>query len=105
MSCTLRMEVCGMYQTYGISKELVERVKLKMKSPAMKERVKLILEDVSKEDLQNRVKVRKLVGSVAKVLGEKLTEQQTENIVHFVVAQKIDPKNTFHLIRLWSMFR
>ncbi|MGV2788404.1 serine/threonine protein kinase, partial [Clostridium perfringens] len=25
--------------------------------------------------------------------------------VQFVLAQRIDPNNTFHLIKLWGMFR
>jgi hypothetical protein len=30
---------------------------------------------------------------------------QEEQIVAFVLAQKIDPNNTFHLLKLWGMFR
>jgi len=93
------------YEKYGISTELVERVKLKMKDPAAKERVKTVLQNVSKSDLQNKAKVKKLLALTSKALGEKLTDQQTENIVKFVLAQKIDPNNTFHLIKLWGMFR
>lgn len=93
------------YQSYGIDREFVERVKLKMKNPQLKERVKAILDGVTKADLQNRGKVTKLLGQVSRVLGEKLTERQSDQIVSFVIAQKIDPSNTFHLIKLWSMFR
>ncbi|REJ16600.1 MAG: serine/threonine protein kinase, partial [Paenibacillaceae bacterium] len=28
-----------------------------------------------------------------------------ERIIAFVIAQRIDPNNTLHLLRLWSMFR
>ncbi|MBE0343453.1 serine/threonine protein kinase, partial [Paenibacillus sp. 28ISP30-2] len=28
-----------------------------------------------------------------------------EQLTAFVLAQKIDPSNTFHLIKLWGMFR
>ncbi len=93
------------YQKYGIPSELVQRVKLKMKNPSTKEKIKQLVDGVSKYDLQDRVKVRKLVGQAARYLHEKLTDQQVENIVSFVIAQKIDPNNTFHLIKLWSMFR
>jgi hypothetical protein len=45
------------------------------------------------------------LGKIAKVLGEKLTERMADNIITFVIAQKIDPNNTFHLIKLWGIFR
>ena len=93
------------YQKYGISSELVYRIKLKMKNPVVKDRVKQIVDGVTKYDLQDRVRVRKLVNQLAKTLNESLTNQQTDNIVDFVLAQKIDPSNTFHLIKLWGMFR
>ncbi len=93
------------YQQYGISKELVERVKKKMKIPANKERVSAILDGVTKQDLQNRAKISKKLNAVCKALGENPSEQQKESIVHFVIEQKIDPNNTFHLIKLWGMFR
>jgi uncharacterized protein YpuA (DUF1002 family) len=93
------------YENYGISREMVERVKLKMKNPVVKEQVKSILHGVTKYDLQNRATVRRLLGQLAAVLGERLTERQAEQIVQFVIDQKIDPNNTFHLLRLWGMFR
>jgi len=93
------------YARYGLDPALVERVKLKLKNKDTKEKVKAILDGVTKEDLQNRPKVNKLVGQVSKVLGENLTSEQTKNVVDFVIAQKIDPNNTFHLLKLWGMFR
>ena len=93
------------YTKYGFDPAQVERIKLKMKNPQIKERVKMILQGVTKYDLQDRVKVRRFVGMLTKALGEKVTEQQTEHLVQFVISQKIDPNNTFHLIKLWSMFR
>jgi hypothetical protein len=99
-------EVRGMgYSKFGFDPAQVERIKQKMKNPDTKERVKMILQGVTKYDLQDRVKVRRFVGMLTKVLGEKLTEPQTENLVNFVISQKIDPNNTFHLIKLWTMFR
>lgn len=93
------------YVKYGISADLVERVKRKMKSPALKEQMKKLLNGVNKSDLQDRAKVRKLVKQAGSLLGEKLTGTQEEQIVAFVLAQRIDPQNTFHLIKLWGMFR
>ncbi|WP_341804981.1 stage VI sporulation protein F [Paenibacillus turpanensis] len=93
------------YEKYGISPELVERIKKKMKDPAASQQVKDVLLNLSKSDLQDRAKVKKLAGRVSKILGEKLGESQMEAIIRFVVAQKIDPNNTFHLIKLWGMFR
>lgn len=90
---------------YGIEPQLVEQVKMKLKQPANKERVKLILQGVTKADLQNKLTVRKLIGDISRAIGVKLSERQTENVIAFVIAQKIDPNNTFHLIKLWGMFR
>lgn len=93
------------YQNYGIRPQLVERVKLKLKNPVVKDKIRQLLGSVTKYDLQDRAKVRKLVKSAAVVLQEKLTDVQEEQIVAFVLAQKIDPNNTFHLLKLWGMFR
>ena len=93
------------YTKYGISSQFVERVKTKMKNPLMKDRIKKLLEGVTKQDLQDRAVVRRLVRKAALTLNETLTETQEDQIVKFVIAQKIDPNNTFHLIKLWGMFR
>lgn len=93
------------YQQYGIEPQLVERVKRKLKHPEYKERAKVVLHGVTKADLQDRVKVKKLTAQMSKAIGEPLTDQQAERIVQFVIAQKIDPNNTFHLLKLWGMFR
>ncbi|MDR0271079.1 stage VI sporulation protein F [Paenibacillus sp.] len=93
------------YQQYGISPTLVARVKQKMKNKATKERISGMLEGVSKFDLQDTAKVQRLVKSSASVLKENLSQAEEQQIVRFVVAQKIDPNNTFHLIKLWGMFR
>lgn len=93
------------YENYGIDRTLVERVKLKMKNPEVKERVKMVLHDISKEDLQDRGKVKRLLGQSARVLGENISENMVDNITNFVVAQKINPNNTFHLIKLYGMIR
>ncbi|OBZ14519.1 serine/threonine protein kinase [Bacillus sp. FJAT-27264] len=93
------------YQQYGISPQLVDRIKVKMKNKAVKERIKTMITGVSKKELQETATVRKLVRNSSAVLNEKLTSAQEEQIVKFVIAQKIDPNNTFHLIRLWGMFR
>lgn len=93
------------YQQFGISPALVDRIKLKMKNPAVKERVKNMINGISKQELQDTAVVRRLVRNASAVMNEKLTSSQEEQIVKFVIAQKIDPGNTFHLIRLWGMFR
>ncbi|GJM68805.1 hypothetical protein HMSSN036_10210 [Paenibacillus macerans] len=93
------------YHQYGISPQLVERVKLKMKNPAIKDRIKQMVDGLTRADLQDRPKVRRLVRTAASVLGERLSGTQEEQIVQFVIDQKIDPRNTLHLLRLWGMFR
>jgi uncharacterized protein YpuA (DUF1002 family) len=93
------------WQKFGIKPEFVERVKVKMKNPATKERIKGLLDGVTKYDLQDRTKVRRWVKTFAKILNEPLTESQEDQMVNFVISQKIDPSNTLHLIKLWTMFR
>ncbi|MDP4096808.1 stage VI sporulation protein F [Paenibacillus sp. P96] len=93
------------YQQYGIHPQLVERVKLKMKNPAVKDRIKKLMEGVTKADLQNKAVVQRLVKSSAVILQEKLSPAQEQQLVTFVIGQRIDPKNTLHLIKLWGMFR
>jgi hypothetical protein len=93
------------YEQFGIDKPFVERVKLKMKNPQLNQRVQMILHGISKDDLQDRPKLSRMLVKIAKVLGEKPSERLSENIISFIIAQKIDPNNTFHLIKLWGMFR
>ncbi len=93
------------YQRYGISPELVKRVKLKMKNPLIKERVKAILEGIDRKDLQNRNEIKKRMALVSRAVGEKITAGQAEALTDFIIDQKIDPNNSFHLIKLWNMFR
>jgi len=83
----------------------VERIKLKMKNATVKDRIKNMINGVSKQELQDTAVVRRLVRNASGVLNEKLTSTQEDQIVKFIIAQKIDPNNTFHLIRLWGMFR
>jgi hypothetical protein len=93
------------YEDYGIERPFVERIKIKMKNPQLNQRVQMILQGITKSDLQDRPKLNRLLGKIAKVLNEKLTDRMADNIITFVIAQKIDPGNTFHLIKLWGIFR
>jgi len=93
------------YLEYGIDRSLVERIKLKMKNKFLKEHVKTLLEGVTKEDLQNRREISRIINQLTHVLDEKPTERMVNNIIDFVIAQRINPHNTFHLIKLWGIFR
>lgn len=93
------------YQSYGIERAWVERLKKRAKDPRRKERLKELAEGLTKEDLQDRETVERLVSQAFRVLGEKPTAQQSGQVVAFVLDQRIDPGNMFHLLKLWSMFR
>ncbi|HUC93421.1 MAG TPA: stage VI sporulation protein F [Paenibacillus sp.] len=93
------------YQQYGIRPELVGRVKMKLKNPAVKDRIKGLVHGITKADLQDRPKVKRMVKSAAVILNEPIADAETEQIVSFIVGQRIDPNNTFHLLKLWGMFR
>ncbi|MNW70958.1 hypothetical protein D3C74_505200 [compost metagenome] len=54
----------------------MDRIKLKMKNPAVKERVKNMINGISKQELQDTAVVRRLVRNASAVLGEKLTSAQ-----------------------------
>ena len=77
----------------------------KDENPAVKERIKKLIDGVTKADLQDKAKVRRLIKSSAVIMNENFSPAQEEQFVAFVIAQKIDPNNTFHLIKLWGMFR
>ncbi|WP_240040910.1 stage VI sporulation protein F [Paenibacillus ginsengarvi] len=93
------------YQSYGIPRELVERIKLKLKDPDTKDRVKQLLDGVTKADLQDRVKVKSLLSKLTKALHEPVSDALANQIVQMVIDLKLDPNNTFHLIKLWGIFR
>lgn len=93
------------YQKYGIPRELVERVRRKLKHPDTKKQAREVLDGVTKADLQDRGKVRELLGKLTKALHEPVTESMAKQIVQMVLDLKIDPNNTFHLIKLWGTFR
>ncbi|WP_238392625.1 stage VI sporulation protein F [Paenibacillus antri] len=93
------------YEKYGISVQMVDRVKTKLKDPAAKERLKTAVGTVTKADLQSRSTVKRLLGLACKALDEKLTDAQKENVIRFVLDQKLDPNNPLHLIKMWNLFR
>lgn len=93
------------YEMYGISEEMVRRVKTKLKDPETKERLKAAVGRVTKADLQSRPTVRRLLSVAAKTLGEPLGDRQADDITRFVISLKIDPNNPLHLIKIWNMFR
>lgn len=93
------------YQKYGISPERVAEIKAKMKNPAIQQRVTEMVKGLTKAELQDPGKVKGLMDRMTKVMGVSLTTAESRNIARFVLDMKIDPKNTFHLIKLWGMFR
>ncbi|HEY8528993.1 MAG TPA: stage VI sporulation protein F [Paenibacillaceae bacterium] len=93
------------WRKYGISPARMARVREKMKHPAVKERLKAMTAGLTKQDLQDRARVRSLVRSVSRILKEPLTPDEEDLLVDYVLAQRIDPRNKLHLLRLWAMFR
>jgi len=93
------------YMDYGIDPDLVHAVKQRLKDPVLRERVKNMLQGVTKEHLQHPATIRQLITAISNVLGITVSEQQAANITRFVIAQKIDPNNMLHLMKLWGMFR
>lgn len=93
------------YVEYGIDPQLVHAVKQRLKDPVLRETVKNMLQGITKEHLQDPATIQHLIHSISAVIGIPVSQQQTVNITHFVIDQKIDPNNMFHLIKLWSMFR
>jgi hypothetical protein len=83
----------------------VMRVKRKLKNPDTFERVKGIVKTLTKADLQKPSTVRSFIKRLSSVLNESFSNSQTEHLAHWIIAQKIDPKNKWQLLKLWSMFR
>jgi hypothetical protein len=92
------------FQQYGISPQTVERIKKKLQDPEARKQVQHIFRQATKADLQNRAKVKSMFGSIAAALGVKIAPREMENIVSFVIAQKIDPRNLLHLLKALNMF-
>lgn len=93
------------YESYGIDRIWVERLKKKAKEPYRKERLKELADGLTKEDLQSPDLVADLVSQSLKILGEKSTSRQKEQLVGYVLDQRIDPNNVLHLFKLWNLFR
>jgi hypothetical protein len=93
------------YRKYGISPELVEQIKAKMKHPEIQQRVTEMVNGLTKAELQSPTKVKGLMERMTKLMGIRLSAAESRGIVQFVLDQKIDPNSTFHLIKLWGMFR
>jgi hypothetical protein len=55
--------------------------------------------------LQDRAKVRRWVKQFARILNEPVNETLEDQLVNFIIAQKIDPNNMLHLLKLYTMFR
>lgn len=91
-------------EKYRLKPQFVERVKWKLKDPVIKKRLKEMLAGTTKADLQNRTIIKRLLKQVTKLLREPLTQQQEEQVIQFIMAQKIDPNNTLQLLKLWAMF-
>ena len=92
------------FQQYGISPLTVERIKKKLKDPEARKQVQHIFTQATKADLQNRAKMKSMFGKLAASLGVKIAPREMENIVNFVIAQKIDPRNMLHLFKVMNMF-
>jgi len=92
------------WRKHGISPARMARVREKMKHPAVKERLKALTAGLTKQDLQDRATVRSLVRTVSRILKEPLTPDEENLLVDYVLAQRIDPRNKLHLLRLWAMF-
>jgi len=93
------------YQSYGIDRDWMSGLKKKAKDPTNKERIKELADGVTKQDLQNREKVERLIHQGMRIIGEKPTARQIEQLTQFIIDQKIDPQNMFHLIKMWGMLR
>jgi hypothetical protein len=86
-----------------IDPQLLRRIKTKMKQPAKREQVKIILTGLSRADLQNRSKVKLTLRKVSEALGEPITSSQLDSFANWIVAQRINPHNKLQLLRFWSM--
>lgn len=90
---------------YGIEQQWVSAVKARLKDQKAQERVKKIIEGVTKEDLQSRNYLLQKLKQIVPVVGIPMTKKQADGVIQFIIDQKIDPNQAWHLIKLWNQFR
>jgi hypothetical protein len=92
-------------EQYGIEHQWIVAVKARLKEPKALDRVKRIIEGVTKEELQSRSYLMQKLKQIVPVVGISMTKKQAEGVIQFIIDQKIDPNQTWHLIKLWNLFR
>lgn len=88
-----------------IDPQQVARIKRKLKQPETKAQVKSILQQLSSKDLQQSHTVKHFILKLSRLLNERFPPGQIDVLTRWILAQHIDPKNKWHLLKLWSMFR
>lgn len=91
-------------KAFGIDQRLINQIKEKLKDPVKLDKAKKILNGVTREDLQNRTVLSRLLKQLSKELAIPLTARQGEGMIQYVIQQQIDPNNSWHLIKLWHKF-
>lgn len=64
-----------------------------------------MLQGVTKEDLQSRHYVTSMVKKIIPVIGVMVTQKQARGVIQWILDEKIDPNNSWHLMKLWNTFR
>ncbi|WP_240666561.1 stage VI sporulation protein F [Longirhabdus pacifica] len=93
------------YKEYGVDEEIINKVKKKLKQPKMRGKIIGIFSSASKADLQSKVQLKKMVRQLSRTTGVTIGPKQSQNMVSFIMDQKIDPNNPLHLIKIISMFK
>jgi tRNA U38,U39,U40 pseudouridine synthase TruA len=92
-------------EQYGLDQQWIREVKERFKDQRVTDQVKRLIDGVTKEDLQSRSFLTRKIRRIVPVLGMTITQKQAEGIIQFIIDQKLDPNNTWHLIKLWNMLR
>jgi hypothetical protein len=90
---------------YGLNKQWIREVKSRCEDQIIMDQVKKLVDGVTKEDLQSEQFLTRKIKQIAPVIGVKISRQHADGVIRFIRDQKIDPDNTWHLIKLWNIFR
>lgn len=92
-------------EAYGLEAEWISKVKQKLGQPEVMEKVTPVIQGLTQQDLQSRPVIVKKLKQLIPIVGIKLNRRQAEGLIRFIIDQKIDPNNTWHLIKLWNVFK
>lgn len=92
-------------ETYGLSADWISKVKSRIMEPAVMNQLQVILQGVTKDNLQSRCYVVSLIQKIIPIIGVQVSQKQARGVIQWILDEKIDPNNSWHLMKLWNTLR